>query len=86
MRAELTPEARRQLIRLPRKTYEVVAAATDGPITENLHRASNVLRDELARYRSVRRGDYRVLLIIDDEEQVITIVRIEHRSTVYRPR
>lgn len=86
MRVELTPEARRQISRLPRKVYDVVAAAIDGPITENPYRVSKALHDELASYRSVRRGDYRLMLMIDDGREVITIVRVEHRNSVYRAR
>ena len=32
----------------------------------------------------IRQGDYRILYIIDDNSQEITIVRIRHRREVYR--
>jgi len=35
------------------------------------------------RYR-VRQGDYRVVYAIDDDQQLVTIVKIGHRREVYR--
>jgi mRNA interferase RelE/StbE len=32
----------------------------------------------------VRKGDYRIIYVIDDENKVITIVRIGHRREIYR--
>lgn len=32
----------------------------------------------------VRQGDYRVVFTIDDAAQVVTVVRVAHRSDVYR--
>lgn len=35
------------------------------------------------RYR-IRRGDYRVVYAIDDEQRIVEVVRIGHRRDVYR--
>jgi mRNA-degrading endonuclease RelE of RelBE toxin-antitoxin system len=35
-------------------------------------------------YHSARRGAYRVIYRIDDAEQVVHVVRIDHRVDVYR--
>ena len=35
------------------------------------------------RYR-VRRGQFRILYVIDDNERVVTVVKIGHRRDVYR--
>lgn len=32
----------------------------------------------------IRQGDYRAVYAIDDEEQVVTIVKVGHRREVYR--
>ncbi len=32
----------------------------------------------------MRIGDYRVLYDIDDEDQIITLRRVEHRREIYR--
>ncbi|MHB8593017.1 MAG: type II toxin-antitoxin system RelE family toxin [Acidimicrobiales bacterium] len=41
---------------------------------------------ELAGYFSARRGAYRVIYRLVDEDAVIHVVRIEHRADVYRRR
>jgi mRNA-degrading endonuclease RelE of RelBE toxin-antitoxin system len=35
---------------------------------------------------SARRGDYRIIYEIFEEEQVVLIHRVQHRRDVYRPR
>lgn len=86
MHVELTASARRQLAKLPPKIYDVVIAALVGPITENPYQVSKPLLFELEGLRAVRRGDYRIFLSIDDAVDTAYVVRIEHRSTAYRPR
>jgi mRNA-degrading endonuclease RelE of RelBE toxin-antitoxin system len=44
------------------------------------------LQRELAGYWSARRGSYRVMYRLDEHARQILVVRIEHRSDVYRPR
>jgi mRNA-degrading endonuclease RelE of RelBE toxin-antitoxin system len=41
---------------------------------------------ELAGHFSARRGVYRVIYRPPDEDEVIHVVRIEHRADVYRRR
>ncbi|MGB6246296.1 type II toxin-antitoxin system RelE family toxin [Gordonia sp. (in: high G+C Gram-positive bacteria)] len=55
-----------------------------GPLAENPHRLSKPLRDELDGLRSARRGDYRVLLRIDEPQHTIVVLDIGHRSHIYR--
>lgn len=84
MRIEFSATARRQVATLPSKVYDALAAAIDGPITDNPYQSSKPLHDELSGVRSVRRGDYRILIRITAD--VVEVMRIDHRSTVYRPR
>lgn len=44
------------------------------------------MRDEFVGMWSARRGPYRVLYEIDDAVQLVTVVRIDLRSGVYRQR
>jgi mRNA interferase RelE/StbE len=41
---------------------------------------------ELAGLHSARRGDYRVIYRIDDEDRRVDVLAIEHRAEVYRRR
>jgi mRNA-degrading endonuclease RelE of RelBE toxin-antitoxin system len=78
--------AERQLARLPERVAAAVVEFMIGPLCENPRRVGHPLQRELAGLWSARRGAYRVALAIDDEATTVTILRIEHRSDVYRPR
>ena len=78
--------AERQLARLPARVAAAVVEFMLGPLCENPRRVGHPLRRELAGLFSARRGAYRVLYEIDDEQIVVTVLRIEHRSDIYRPR
>jgi mRNA interferase RelE/StbE len=57
-----------------------------GPLCENPRRIGHPLQRELAGLWSARRGAYRVIYEMDDADHVVTVLRIDHRSDVYRPR
>jgi len=54
-------------------------------LVENPYRVSKPLRVPLDGFRSARRGAYRVVLEIDEDERVVHVVRVDHRADVYRP-
>jgi mRNA interferase RelE/StbE len=85
-RVEVAGPARRQLRRLPHKIATAILEFITGPLAENPHRLSKPLRGELASYRTARRGDYRVLLRIDEANHAILITAINHRAHIYRRR
>jgi mRNA interferase RelE/StbE len=78
--------AERQLARLPERVAAAVVEFMVGPLSENPRRVGHPLQRELAGLWSARRGAYRVVYEIDDQATTVTILRIEHRSDVYRPR
>ncbi len=78
-------EAIRGLNRLPAKVATAVVEFITVTLPENPQRLTKPLRGELEGYRSARRGDYRILIRIDEEERHV-IVHIDHRAHVYRPR
>lgn len=57
-----------------------------GPLADNSHRVGKPLRDDLAGSFGARRGSYRVLYDIDDDEREVRVFRIASRSTSYRRR
>ena len=57
-----------------------------GPPCENPHRVGHPLRRELAGLWSARRGAYRLIYEIDEQHHTVTVLRIDHRADVYRPR
>jgi len=83
---EITPEGLRHLNRLPKRVREAALAAILGPIAENPQRLGKPLLGELEGLHSARRGDYRIIYEIFEEEQVVLIHRVQHRRDVDRPR
>ena len=83
-RVRFSGEAQRSMARLPDKVALAIAEFIVGPLCDNPQRLSKPLRDQLAGSRSARRGDYRVLLQVDEAEHVILVIRIAHRADIYR--
>lgn len=83
---EITPEGLRHLNRLPEKVREAALAAILGPIADNPQLLGKPLLGELEGMRSARRGDYRIIYEILEEETIVLIHRVQHRRDVYRPR
>ena len=56
-----------------------------GPLSQDPWRVSKPLHDELEGFRGARRGEYRVVLRIEEEQRVVRVVRVDHRPDIYRP-
>jgi mRNA interferase RelE/StbE len=82
----LTPEAQRQLLRLPEKIVATLLEGLYGSIARDPWPVSKPLHDELAGLRVVRRSQYRIVLRVDDAKRLIVVRRVDHRRDVYRPR
>lgn len=81
---EFASAAKRSLSRLPGRIVHAVIEFIAGPLAANPHRLSKPLRNELEGIRSARRGDYRVLLRVDDPRRTILVLDINHRAHIYR--
>jgi mRNA interferase RelE/StbE len=77
--------AARTLERLPERVAAAVVEFLTGPLVGEPRRVGKPLVRQLAGYWSARRGAYRVVYAIDEEQSVVVVVRIEHRADVYRP-
>ena len=80
----MASSARRGLNRLPESVVAAVIELIDGPLKQEPTRVGKPLREPLAGLHSARRGQYRVLYKIDDENHRVVVVAIGHRSTIYR--
>jgi len=78
--------AERQLARLPERLAAAVVEFMVGPLCEHPRGVGHPLQRELAGLWSARRGAYRIVYEIDDTARIVAVLRIEHRSDVYRPR
>jgi mRNA interferase RelE/StbE len=81
-----TAPARRALSRLPEKVATATVEFLYGSLAASPHRVGKPLKLGLSGLHSARRGDYRVIYRISDQEHRIDVMAIEHRSDIYRPR
>lgn len=58
-------------------------ARTPPSLAEDPHRVGKPLRLRLEGYWSARRGQYRVIYSIRDDEVLVPVVRIAHRADAY---
>ena len=78
--------AKRDLTKLPEKVATAVVEFIYGGLAENPRRVGHELTLELSGLHSARRGDFRVLYRMNEDQGVVTIVNIDHRADVYRRR
>ena len=78
--------AERSLTRLPESVAGAIVEFTTATLVGAPRRVGHPLQPELAGLWAARRGPYRVVYEIDDEEATVTVLRIDHRGDVYRRR
>ena len=78
--------AQKSVARLPEKVARACVGFVYGGLAQNPQRVCKALRFELGDLHSARRGDYRVVYLIDHQQTIITVIAVQHRADVYRPR
>lgn len=84
-RISLAPRARRDLRRLPEKVAAACIEFIAGPLADNPQRLGKPLVGPFLGHHSARRGSYRVIYVIDEDERRVDVVHIDHRAVAYRP-
>ena len=74
------------LIMLPDNVRHAALDSIFGPISDDPNQLGKPLVGELEGVRSARRGDYRIIYEIFEDDQVVLIHRVQHRRDAYRPR
>jgi mRNA interferase RelE/StbE len=83
----VTPPAQRAIAtKLPEAVAVAVIKFVTTALVANPRRVGKQLRNDLAGIWSARRGTYRVLYRTNDDSGEVVILRVEHRSDVYRIR
>ena len=80
----ITPEGARSLDRLPEKILAAVAETIYGPLAENPQILGRSLVGGLEGLRVARRGDYRIIYEIHEDERLVILHRIQLRRDIYR--
>ena len=78
--------ADRTLDKLPEKFAAAIVEFMLGPLLQNPRRVAHPLQRDLIGLYSARKGPYRVIFQLDEEERTVQVVRIDHRSNAYRSR
>lgn len=78
--------AERKLGQLPEKFAAAIAEFMLGPLLQDSWKIGHPLQRELFGLYFERKGSYRVVYQIDVEARTVHVLRIGHRSDVYRPR
>lgn len=85
-RLAITATARRQLAeQLPEAIAFAAHEFIKGPLLTNPDRVGKRLTPPLNDRHSARRGTYRVIYRIDDNNHIVTVLAIGPRSDIYRP-
>lgn len=75
----------RDLAWLPPRVAAAIVEFVTAILPQNPPRLTKPLSGDLEGYRSARRGDYRVIVRLDESAQVVIVHRVAHRAHAYRP-
>ena len=81
-KVELRRRAQRALDRLPGTDFQAVIEAIKE--LAQSPRPRGVEKVKSTGLWRIRKGDYRIIYAIDDNQQVVTVVRVGHRREIYR--
>ena len=82
----IAPPARRAIAEgLPEAVAVAVIDFVTTVLLDNPHRVGKPLRADLNGIWSARRGTYRVLYRIREDDREVVVLRIDHRRDAYRP-
>jgi mRNA-degrading endonuclease RelE of RelBE toxin-antitoxin system len=70
--------------RLPLSAATAMFEHLTGPVAENPQRLGKQLDSPLDDLWSTRRGEYRAIYAIDDDQHRVSIVAVAHRRDAYR--
>lgn len=80
----MTATARRDLQRISPRIIPAIIEFAFGDLATSPRRMGKPLQRELAGLFGARRGPHRILYPINDDTNRVVILRIDHRSDVYR--
>jgi mRNA-degrading endonuclease RelE of RelBE toxin-antitoxin system len=82
---EITAEGLRHFNRTPEKVRHAALESIFGPIADSPNRIGKPLVGDLKGLWSARRGDYRIIYEVLEDDAIVLIHRVQHRRDAYRP-
>jgi mRNA interferase RelE/StbE len=79
----LSSAAIRNLDRLPPRVVPAIVEFIFGTLAENPYKVGKPLRRDVAGIYSARRGVYRVLYEINEDDHSVTVIRVGFRGDAY---
>jgi mRNA interferase RelE/StbE len=83
-RVKLQSRAVKGLAALPANIRRDIGSRIDALAEEPLPPRAEPLRGDLEGFHKLRSGDYRVVYHVDQQAQLVTILRVGHRHNVYK--
>ena len=80
-RVELARRARREIVDLDSPLSDAVVEALG--LLEREPEAGHLLRGRLRGLRSLRVGTYRIVYQVDDDQRLVRVLAVRHRSVAY---
>jgi mRNA interferase RelE/StbE len=80
-RVELARRARKEIVDLDRPLSVAVVEALG--LLERDPEAGHLLRGRLRGLRSLRVGTYRIIYQVDDDQRLVRVLAVRHRSVAY---
>ncbi len=81
-RVDLRRQAQKSLDKLPKSDFQAVIEAIKS--LAQTPRPRGMEKVKSTGLWRIRQGDYRIVYAIDDNEKLVTVVRIGHRREIYR--
>ena len=81
---EFSPAARRQLRKLDPPTRKRILRRVERLEKQPRPKTAKKLQNSTEPLYRVREGDYRIVYTIEDDKLIVLVIRIGHRSEVYR--
>lgn len=78
------PAARDLTERLPEKVATAAYEFITGPLLDNPRRVGKPLDPPMAPAWTARRGTYRILYLIDEDQHAVEVTAIRHRADAYQ--
>lgn len=78
--------ARRDLTKISPRIVPAIIEFIYGDLAASPQRVGKPLERDLAGIYDARRGPYQILFDLDQDNEAVQILRIDHRADVYRPR
>jgi len=82
-RITIKSSAKKSLARIPNPQRANIVAAIDALAGNSRSAVCKKLKASAGKFR-VRVGDYRVVYVVSDEDRLVDVRVVDHRSSVYR--